>query len=379
MITHCVIGLGYGDEGKGATTDALVRQSQRPLVVRFSGGHQAGHTVIGEDDQPHVFSNFGAGSLAGAPTFWSRYCTFHPVGYANEFDALCTRGPAPELIADGRCPVTTPYDLLYNRNRETKLRHGSCGLGFGTTVARHEGPHKLHVQDLLNDFVLQQKLRSVALYYEKLGATFDAAVLERALADFHAAIAEVRRSLRVTDARSFFWDLPYDTIIFEGSQGVLLDQEFGYFPHVTRAHTTSRNAFALCQAHGLPKPQVHYVTRCYQTRHGNGPLTNESLPGLGLRDTPEETNVYNPWQGHQRRTLLDVDQLRYALACDSHYAGTARREVVVTCLDQLTGPWRATMDGRSLKLNDLDKLGELLQLPVRRSGMLSTRRQVGAG
>ena len=367
MITHCIIGLGYGDEGKGATTDALVRESRRPLVVRFSGGHQAGHTVVGEDGRPHVFSNFGAGTLAGAATFWSRYCTFHPVGYANERLALADRGLDPLLIADGRCPVTTPYDLLYNRNRETKLRHGSCGLGFGATVARHEGPHKLHVLDLLDDFVLRQKLRSVALYYEKLGAAFDAPVLERALADFHAANEAVRRSLRVTDARSFLWDLPYDTLIFEGSQGVLLDQEFGYFPHVTRAHTTSRNAFALCQAHGLPEPQVHYVTRCYQTRHGNGPLTNENLPGPDLRATPEETNVYNPWQGTQRRTLLDVDQLRYALACDAHYAGTARREVVVTCLDQLTGPWRVTQHGRVIELAGIEHLSELLQLGVRRS------------
>ncbi|MEM9930725.1 MAG: adenylosuccinate synthetase, partial [Bacteroidota bacterium] len=88
MTTHIVLGLAFGDEGKGVTTDYLCRQAERPLVIRFSGGHQAGHTVVSPQGRRHVFSNFGAGTLAGAPTFWSKYCTFHPVGYANEHESL---------------------------------------------------------------------------------------------------------------------------------------------------------------------------------------------------------------------------------------------------------------------------------------------------
>ncbi|MGB3801699.1 MAG: adenylosuccinate synthetase, partial [Lewinella sp.] len=365
MKTACVIGLGYGDEGKGATTDALVSQSERPLVIRFSGGHQAGHTVTDATGRRHVFSNFGAGSLSGAPTYWSRYCSFHPPGFARERDALLALDVEPMLFVDGRCPVTTPYDLLHNRAMESQQQHGSCGLGFGATVGRQEGPHKIHVGDLLDEFVAEQKLRSVALYYEKAGAAFDQGMLQAALDDFHASLTIVRKHLRIVAERSFFADIDqsYTDLIFEGSQGILLDQEFGYFPHVTRAYTTSRTAVRLCERYDLPLPKVYYITRCYQTRHGTGPLTNEDLPPPALRPTPEETNVYNPWQGHQRRTLLDLDQLRYALACDTHYAAGLGRALVVTCRDQLSGPLLVT-EGGEIHERSITEIGRRLRLTI---------------
>jgi len=83
-----VVGLGYGDEGKGLTTDFLCGQSKFPLVIRFNGGHQAGHTVVTKDGVRHVFSSFGAGTLRNAPTYWSRYCTFSPAYLLYELESL---------------------------------------------------------------------------------------------------------------------------------------------------------------------------------------------------------------------------------------------------------------------------------------------------
>ncbi|MEO0734165.1 MAG: adenylosuccinate synthetase [Bacteroidota bacterium] len=376
--TKIVLGLGFGDEGKGVTTDFLCRQAERPLVVRFSGGHQAGHTVTLPDGRSHVFSNFGAGTLAGAPTFWSRYCTFHPVGYANERLALEAMGFPPELYVDERAPVTTPYDLLYNRHRERKQRHGSCGLGFGATVARHEGPHKLHVLDLFDDFVLERKLRSVASYYgDQLGAVYDKIELDAKLTDFWAAVRACRTSLHRTCGRAHFADCAtYDQLIFEGSQGLLLDQEFGYFPHVTRAYVSSRNALEMIAAYDLPAPELYYVTRAYQTRHGNGPLTNTTLPGPELTPTPKETNVYNPWQGHQRRSLLDLDQLRFALRADAQYSAGLPRHLVVTCLDQLRGDWRSTDGAKTRELSSVKDLA--FRLAGAWKGVYENRGPVGA-
>jgi|AntRauTorckE5430_2_1112549.scaffolds.fasta_scaffold05059_1 adenylosuccinate synthase len=366
MKTQIVLGLAFGDEGKGVTTDYLCRQTERPLVVRFSGGHQAGHTAVTPNGHRHVFSNFGAGTLVQAPTFWSRHCTFHPVGYANEREALLDLGVVPELYVDGRAAVTTPYDLLYNRQLERGEKHGSCGLGFGATVARHEGPHKLYAMDLLDDFVLTQRLTSVAAYYQgKLGVVYQPEVLKLMLADFHEAVQYCRSHLRCTSistplsnhGRAFFNDLSdYDTIVFEGSQGLLLDQEFGYFPHVTRAYVSSRNALKMIAECSLPAPEIFYVTRAYQTRHGNGPMTNALLAGPDLIPTPYETNIFNPWQGEQRRTILDLEQLRYALAADAHYSSGLPRNLVVSCLDQLAGPWRATDRGGEITLPSLDEL-----------------------
>ena len=223
--------------------------------------------------------------------------------------------------------------------------------------------------------MLAQKLRSVAAYYAERGDVFDAATLARALEDFRSAVAVIRPYLLPTCGPALLQRSHFETVIFEGSQGILLDQEFGYFPLVTRAHTTSRNALELIGEWGLPAPRVHYVTRCYQTRHGNGPLTNEALPGPALRPTPEETNVYNPWQGEQRRTLLDVNQLRYALECDAQYSGGLARRLVVSCLDQLTGPWQVTVDGRVRTLEGVEELGELVGVKCRQLDYF--REQVG--
>lgn len=363
MQTKIILGLAFGDEGKGVTTDYRCRQAERPLVVRFSGGHQAGHTVVTPAGQRHVFSNFGAGTLAGAPTFWSRYCTFHPVGYANEREALLGLGAEPRLFVDGRAAVTTPYDLLYNRQLERGQKHGSCGLGFGATVARHEGPHKLHAMDLLDPFVLAHKLASVADYYQgKLGVIYAEEALREQLENFRAAVEYCQSNLVCTSGRAFFSHASetYDAILFEGSQGLLLDQEFGYFPHVTRAHVSSHNALEMIREFGLPAPEIFYVTRAYQTRHGNGPLTNERLAGPDLHPTPYETNVFNPWQGEQRRSLLDLSQLRFALAADAHYSAGLPRHLVVTCLDQLAGEWAVTDGGAPFALPDLAALARRL-------------------
>ena len=360
MQTKIVIGLGYGDEGKGVTTDALCRRAERPLVVRFSGGHQAGHTVVSPDGRRHVFSNFGAGTLSGAATFWSRHCTFNPVGFAAERAALVRLGVEPNFFVDPLAPVTTPYDVLYNRHLERGQRHGSCGLGFGATVARHEGPAKLHAMDLPDDFVLGQKLPAVAAHYARLGVVFEEERLAQLLDDFHRAVTEVRSiQFGTRGLAQVLAEHNFDQVIFEGSQGLLLDQEVGYFPHVTRAYVSTKNALELLQKCGLPAPEVYYVTRAYQTRHGNGPLTNEHLKPL-LRETPEETNVFNEWQGEQRRSLLDVNQLRFALTADAAYSYGLPRHLVVTCLDQLAGPWLATDDGRRVGLDSARSLAARL-------------------
>ena len=92
MQTNIILGLGYGDEGKGKTTAWLAGQSESPLVIRFSAGHQAGQTVVNDRGQRHVFSNFGSGTFSGVPTYWSAYCTFNPVVYHHEQRALQALG-----------------------------------------------------------------------------------------------------------------------------------------------------------------------------------------------------------------------------------------------------------------------------------------------
>jgi adenylosuccinate synthase len=369
MRNSIVIGLGFGDEGKGITTDYLCGQSRHPLVIRFSGGHQAGHTVVTESGQRHVFSSFGSGTFRGVPTYWSRYCTLYPLAFYNELKSLHQKGLQPLIFVDALAMVTTPYDVFHNRDLEKSNGHGSCGVGFGATIERNEGPNKLYIQDLFYPIVLQQKLRAIAVYYEqKTGNGQLSSQLEEELAQFRQHVQSILPHIQLVQEKTFFRNVikedAHDHLIFEGSQGILLDMDHGFFPNVTRAHTTSRNAVDIIQRNALGKPEVYYVSRAYATRHGNGYLSNENL-NLDITPNPDETNRYNPWQGPLRMAPLDVDMLNYALQCDENYSGNVSKHLIITCMDQLNGPLQATIDGVLFHFDSTMELLSHLNLKAR--------------
>lgn len=352
MKISIVLGLGYGDEGKGLSTAYLCQQSKKPLVIRFSGGHQAGHTVVDEQGRRHVFSNFGAGSLVGAPTYWSHFCTFNPLAYWKEKQALAKLKIEPTLYLDALAMVATPYDIAYNQKTEQVQRHGSCGVGFGATLTRNQTPNLLFAQDLLYPQVLQQKLQAIRAYYVKKSAGTDwLGVVEEQVALFCQLVTEMRPKLNIVREQAFFQENHnFDHFIFEGSQGILLDMDHGFFPNVTYANTTSKNAFTILNRNtlfGATPPEIYYTTRAYQTRHGNGFLSNEQMP-VNYVAHPQETNQYNPWQGQQRVSPLDINLINYALDCDLNYSySVKRRHLIITCMDQLKGSLTATINGQS--------------------------------
>ena len=168
MNAHIILGLGFGDEGKGLMTSYLSQTLYSPLVIRFSGGQQCGHTVVDKKGNRHIFSNFGSGTLDGAPTYWSKYCTFHPNGLLNELKLLKQIGANPIIYVDNLAQVTTPFDIIYNQALEKSrdVAHGSCGVGIGTTVERNLTPYKLYAQDLAYPNILKQKLYTIFNYYQ---------------------------------------------------------------------------------------------------------------------------------------------------------------------------------------------------------------------
>src|SRR6266508_4251297 len=134
IITVC---LGFGDEGKGATFDFLCRRYEADLVVRYSGGSQAGHNVQLPDGGRHTFSQFGAGTLAGVPTYLGRAVVLHPTALAREGEHLRELGvgaPFATLPVPPGCLVSTWVPQALSRLRELLRgpgRHGSCGHGIG--------------------------------------------------------------------------------------------------------------------------------------------------------------------------------------------------------------------------------------------------------
>lgn len=335
---YAVIGLGFGDEGKGLTVNSIVQQVNKPLVVRYSGGQQAGHTVTLPDGTSHVFSNFGSGTLKGVPTYWSKYCTFDPVGALNEFSILKSKGFAGCLYLDKKSPVTTPYDKAFNQRGSVALEHGTCGAGVGATYQREEDFFSLTAGDLLFPSVVILKLKLIQDYYRKKlnlerGATFDVDI---------AAFMEAVDRWRNRSSHCIFVDeIPdkYDNIIFEGSQGLLLDQNTGFFPHVTRSNVGTKNILEMAY-----DPHLFLITRAFQTRHGNGPMTNSHIPH-NIKENPKETNVLNRYQGEFKRSLLDLDLLKYGMSKDEYITRSTRKSLVITCLDLVKDEYRYTVGG----------------------------------
>lgn len=345
MKTSLVLGLGFGDEGKGLTTSYLSSlDPKHSLTVRFNGGHQAGHTVVFEGKR-HIFSSFGSGTLQCVPTLISRYCTVYPVALMNEYNALKDMGIDPAIYIDPLAMVTTPLDVIHNQ--KTAARGETVGVGVGATVERHEKHYRLYFQDLYNDTVFHAKMRNIRDYYYK-------GLDESARGIFELAVSDMRKikNIFMFNNRAML-DANYDHIILEGAQGILLDQDFGFFPHVTRSYTTSRNALEWIKEQDLPNPDIYYVTRSYQTRHGSGFMSPGRL-SLDLKNNEQESNVNHTWAGPFRTGFLDGDLLWYALGCDGYFHQGLKRNLVITCLDQTGDRFLMSVDGIVDRTNPFD-------------------------
>jgi adenylosuccinate synthase len=339
-----VVDLGFGDAGKGTIVDALVRVKRAHTVVRFNGGAQAGHNVVTPDGRHHTFAQFGAGTFVpGVRTYLSRFVVVHPTALLVEARRLGAVGVPDALdrvsISD-RALLTTPVHQAATRLRELArgpARHGSCGVGVGETMqdaiaSPETAPVARDLEDpvALRRRVLQQQARKRTL--------LDAEV--RAVRHLPEALPEIRalEDPRIVDAwldalaalRSCPGRVVPDdhllkllrepgAVVFEGAQGVLLDEWRGFHPFTTWSTCTFDNALALLRDAPHDASNDRAVTRLgvlrtYATRHGPGPMPTEA-PELA-KHLPEPHNGTGPWQGEFRRGWLDLVLARYAVeAC----------------------------------------------------------------
>lgn len=350
-----VIGLGFGDEGKGHVVDWLCSKETDAAVVRFSGGFQAAHHVVLKDGREHVFAHFGSGTLRGFPTYWTGIAVMNPIALLNELDVLLDTMSEtsfnPLIYIEDLALVTTPLDIRANQaNRETRI-HGTCGVGIFETIKRTKLGFDIRFRDLFYPSILERKynlLRRHYGYYE---------TVQEETENFFEACDRVTSDL---NGYVELYDEPIplntDAIIFEGSQGLMLDQEFGFFPHVTPANTGTHHIIKQGFA-----PEVFLVTRAYQTRHGAGPMApdvSNSIP-----NNPFERNGVDGFQGPFFKTLLDLEFLRYAVAKDDYIRRT-KKNLVVTCLDLVRDVLRLQDGGRIIECCDEREFLEHIQEAV---------------
>ena len=346
------VDLGFGDAGKGSIVDFLTRTYDAHTVVRYNGGAQAGHRVVtaGAHPREHVFAQFGSGTLAGAATHLSRFMLLDPLAMLEEGKHLNELGVDAfgHTTIDEQALVITPFQRAVNRLKELmrgRQRHGSCGIGIGETMADflQYGERVLFAGDLRHPHVLRAKLRFLR--------TINLAKMNILLPEL-SEDEEVRRELDplVSDWSDWLVDVYGDfaqraqivpgaylhsilrhpgTVIFEGAQGVLLDEWNGFHPHTTWSTTTLEYADGLLGEAGYGGEQHRIgITRAYATRHGAGPLVTEDAALAQL--LPDACNSFGAWQQGFRAGWLDLVMLRYALEVVGRLDMLA-----VTCLDRI--------------------------------------------
>lgn len=335
MKAWAVIGANYGDEGKGKMVDYLCHEHGADLVVRFNGGAQAGHTVVTPEGLRHVFHHFGSGSFLGTPTYLSRFFVCNPILFNREWDELRAKlDHDPCIYVDPTCLVTTPWDMVINQAVERMRgdkRHGSCGVGFNETIERSAGDiFDLRVGDLFNhnrrNSIIEMIDKEWIPYrLDQLG--IDRRQLLPYLDDFNEIYSTWCMDAGLFCGRTIgkvglLNKTGKGKIVFEGAQGLLLDQHNKEgFPHLTRSNTGAKNVAELAKEWGIEELEAIYCTRTYLTRHGAGPLPHE-FKGLGEENGvlgwPDDTNIPHEFQGTLRYALLDFPSLIKRCADDAH-------------------------------------------------------------
>lgn len=283
-----VIGTQWGDEGKGKVVDWLTDHSQG--VVRFQGGHNAGHTlVIG--GQKTALQLIPSGIMrAGVACYIGNGVVLSVPDLLREIDKLEASGieVANRLRVSEACPVILPYHTALDAAREARrgnAKIGTTGKGIGPAYEDKVARRAIRVADLLNEKRLEEKLRENLDYHNFVLVNYLNAQAVEYQKTFDDALATVPRIRPMVADVSSALHAAHKTganLLFEGAQGSLLDVDHGTYPFVTSSNCVAGNAAA---GSGVGPNMLHYVlgiTKAYTTRVGSGPFPSELPTDQGV-------------------------------------------------------------------------------------------------
>jgi adenylosuccinate synthase len=288
MPAIVVLGAQWGDEGKGKATDLLATSETIEFVVRTSGGHNAGHTIVvdGEKFATHLLPS---GILSpGATCVIANGVVVSPEALFRELDALLVRGVelAP-LVVSANAHVLASYHATIDKVTERFLGNaklGTTGRGIGPTYADKINRIGIRVSDLFDEELLRQKVEAslevknqlLAKVYNRRALSIDAVVEE--------LLSYVERLRPMVADTSLLLNRALDdgqTVLFEGAQATMLDVDHGTYPYVT---SSSPVAGGVCTGAGVGPTRIDRVIgviKAYTTRVGSGPFPTELFDADG--------------------------------------------------------------------------------------------------
>ena len=355
-----VLGTQWGDEGKGKIVDLLTENAS--AVVRFQGGHNAGHTLVinGEKTVLHLIPS---GILrTGVECMIGNGVVLSPEALLKEISMLESRGiPARErLKISEACQLILPYHVALDLAREQARGNkaiGTTGRGIGPAYEDKISRRGLRVGDLLQPAEFESKLRGILDYhnftlqhYFKVAPVDAQQVFEQAM-----QMAEVIKPMiadipqRLIELRKAGKD-----IMLEGAQGTMLDIDHGTYPFVTSSSTTAGGA---CTGSGIGPRNIDYIlgiTKAYTTRVGSGPFPTELFDDIGAH-LAKQGNEFGSTTGRPRRCgWFDAVALRRAMHINTISGLCITKLDVLDGLDTVRLCTGYKLDGQSVDVPPVD-------------------------
>jgi len=313
-----VIGTQWGDEGKGKIVDLLTERAT--AVVRFQGGHNAGHTLV-IDGQKTILHLIPSGILReGVECLIGNGVVLSPTALLEEINMLEAKGvPVRErLRISDACPLLLPYHIALDQARELargKSKIGTTGRGIGPAYEDKVARRSLRMSDLLEPELFTAKLREVVDYHNfALQHYFKAEPADfQKILDETLTIAKILAPM-IADIPELLSQLKAKgkNVLLEGAQGTLLDIDQGTYPYVTSSNTTAGGA---ATGSGIGPGNLNYIlgiTKAYTTRVGSGPFPTELFDDAG-KHLASKGHEFGATTGRPRRCgWIDMIALRRA-------------------------------------------------------------------
>lgn len=333
MTNISIVGLQWGDEGKGKIVDCL--SDKFDAVVRFQGGHNAGHTIK-VDDKTYKLSLLPSGIIRNKFSVIGSGVVVDPIALFKEIERIEEQGlkvlPGQLAIADNACLILSVHQeldqLLEAEKGENKI--GTTGRGIGPAYEDRAGRRAIRICDLYDDKILKDRLKNFLFYHNLLRKSVGAELV---------TVEKIVSQLEPIRARLLSYVQPSfeiyrklaacKNVMFEGAQGVLLDVTYGTYPFVTSSNTMSGQvALGSCMGAGDLHNTIG-ILKAYTTRVGSGPFPTELTNEIG-KFLQVEGNEIGTVTGRDRRCgWFDAALVKQAIKVCSV------KEIALTKLDVL--------------------------------------------
>ena len=306
-MNKAIIGLQWGDEGKGKIVDYL--SVDYDLVVRYQGGNNAGHTVI-VDENTYKLNLIPSGAIRGKVCFLGQGVILDPEHFVNELNLFKEKIPNPTIYLSSNISLILDYHKKLDKINESILegsdKIGTTAKGIGPAYQDKVGRKSIKLSDLSNEKILISKKN----FYDPILIKFnenpiDASKYLKFLSDKYVALKDI-----IKDNNFLYNDYLNKKILFEGAQGALLDLDFGSYPYVTSSNTIS--TYIPIGSGINTSYNTIGIFKAYATRVGNGPFPTELFNEIGDYMAEKGFEYGTVTKRKRRCGWLDLVALKYS-------------------------------------------------------------------